>query len=376
MAEMKRPLRILYTIPNFDTAGSGKALLKIARGLDPRRFEPHILCMHDRGAFFETVRRSGIPVHLFQYTTPMTPRLPGLRNVWKIRRFFASLKVDLIHSFHYSDEYSEALAARLAGIRWTFTKKNMSWGGNAWKVRSALAHGIVAQNTDMMRRFFPGWRKVTLIPRGVDVAEFAPDPDRRSQWRREMGVAPGRRVVLTVANLVPVKGVEVLLEAFEQVASDAILWVVGDDAGDYGRMLKERAASGPAADRIRFTGKVMNVRDYLNAADIFVLPTRGTGEGSPVAMLEAMATGKVVLGSAVPGIKDQLERFPEHLFPAGSADALAEKLGRWLSASDAELTAAGEAFRQEAVGRFSLEKEIERHQAFYEEVMARPWRLR
>ena len=57
---MPEPRKILYTIPNFDTAGSGKALINIANRLDRSRFEPHICCSHDRGIFFKEVIASGI----------------------------------------------------------------------------------------------------------------------------------------------------------------------------------------------------------------------------------------------------------------------------------------------------------------------------
>ena len=48
--------KILYTIPNFDTAGSGRALFNIASNLDRDKFEPHICCSHDRGDFFKIIK--------------------------------------------------------------------------------------------------------------------------------------------------------------------------------------------------------------------------------------------------------------------------------------------------------------------------------
>ena len=45
-------LKILYTIPNFDTAGSGIPLLKIASSLDKNYFESNIACLLDRGELF------------------------------------------------------------------------------------------------------------------------------------------------------------------------------------------------------------------------------------------------------------------------------------------------------------------------------------
>ena len=61
-------IKVLFTIPNFDTAGSGKALLNIATRLNSNYFEPHICCFHNKGEFFQTVENSNIPIHIFQFT--------------------------------------------------------------------------------------------------------------------------------------------------------------------------------------------------------------------------------------------------------------------------------------------------------------------
>lgn len=372
---MNSKKKILFTIPNFDTAGSGKALLKIAKRLDKQRFEPMICCMHDRGAFFEVVRQSGIPVHISPYTADMSSRLKGLRQVWRIARFFRKLRPDIIHSFHYAPDYSEALAVKLAGIKWVYTKKNMNWGGaskNGWRLRSWLADGIIAQNTDMMRNFFPGWEKVALIPRGVDVEEFSPGttPD---DIQKRLDLAPGDRLILCVANLVPVKGVEVLLEAFEKITTafpNVKLAIVGDGRSEYGENLKKLAARIIPKDRIKFTGKVLNVADYLNMASIFVLPTlnQGRQEGSPVSLLEAMAKGVPVLASNVAGIRDQLSNFPESLFEPGNADVLSKKLAQLLRKPEKEQTVLGQQLRQEVLSRFTLEREVRDHESFYNKI--------
>ena len=116
---------------------------------------------------FNTVKESGIKVHIYQYTTPMKPYIRGLKEVFKISRFFKSIDPDMIHSFHYAPDYSEPLAARLVGIKWIYTKKNMNWGGNSangWRLRSWLANHILVQNKDMISEFFPKSCKMSSFP--------------------------------------------------------------------------------------------------------------------------------------------------------------------------------------------------------------------
>ena len=365
-------IRILFTIPNFDTAGSGKALLNIAKGLNPDNFEVHILCKHNRGEFFNTVKSSGVPVHVFEYETAMRPILRGLYGCWKISRLIKKIKPDIVHSFHYSADYSEALASRLAGAKWVFTKKNMSWGGpskNAWKVRSFLAKGIAVQNTDMIKQFYPNSNKIELIPRGVNLVQFQ-EKEADLGVKLSLSIPNEARIIICVANMVPVKGVELLIQAFASLESEFLNWyvlLVGDINSNYGESLITLTESYGLTKRIRFTGKQTNVNDYLNLAEIFVLPTKDEGrrEGSPVALLEAMANGKIVIGSAVPGVKDQLQQFPQNQFEPGNWEDLREKLMILMQKSIEENKSQGKKFVKHVFDDYSLNLELKRHSNFY-----------
>ncbi len=366
-----KKIRILFTIPNFDTAGSGKALLKIAQRLDPERFEPHICCFHDRGKFFQTVKASGIPIHLYQYTADMSSRIKGLKTCWNTSRFFKSLDVDIIHSFHYAADYSEAITAKMAGIKWVYTKKNMNWGrgsSNAWKLRTLLADAVLAQNTDMMNEFFPGSTKVSLVPRGVDTDEFKPS-EKAQYLLDEFDLPTSARIVLCVANLVPVKGVEYLIEAFASLppSENDYLFIVGDNQNDYAQRLLDQANSYKMQQRIVFTGKRLDVKAFHSIAHTFVLPTLNEGrqEGSPVSLLEAMAAGTHVLASDVAGIRDQLARCPDQLFIPGDAKEIARKIAESLQ-MDASMYASSIQQQLDIVqSTYTIQKEVLRHEQVY-----------
>lgn len=365
-----RKIKILYTIPNFDTAGSGRALLNLALGLDKDKFEPHILCLHGEGKFFETVKNSGIPIHIFNYLPKARPIIQMLRDCWNVSRKLKAINPDVIHSFHYSSNYTEGLAARMAGIRWTFTKKNMSWGGssaNSWKLRSFLAKKIIIQNTDMQLQFYPNSSKTTLISRGVVLEKFKADLPL-PEIKEKMNTQPEQRVLICVANFVPVKGIEILIDAFAKVQdkhSNWVLWLIGDAQNEYGEMLQKKVSEMNLSHKVKFSGKQLDVKAYLNHAELFVLPTLDKGEGSPVALLEAMANGKVVLGSCVPGIKDQLHDFPNHLFVPKDVEDLASKLTIYMSKDKTDLLQYGLQFYNLVKENYSIVLEIEKHEKFY-----------
>jgi len=371
-------IRILFTIPNFDTAGSGKALMNVASRLDPKYFEVHIACLHNRGVFYKVVEKSGIPIHVFEYTTIMKPYLKAIKTCYEISKKLKTIDPDIIHSFHYAADYSEPLAARMAGIKWVYTKKNMNWGGaskNGWRLRSWLAHSIVVQNTDMKDQFFRNWKNIKLIPRGVDTEMFKPRSKNQvlmDKWQ----LKSEDRILMCVANLVPVKGVEVLLKAFKAFISKGLDWklmIVGDKDNLYGeRMLKLSKDLG-LDDKVLFCGKQNNIHDYLNLAEVFILPTLNEGrrEGSPVALLEAMASGKNVLGYLVPGIKDQLRDYPSHMIPAGDVNAWIMALLGCCSNTREENFDLGQKFRTHVEKNYSIEKEVASCEGLYKKLASK-----
>ena len=209
--------KILFTIPNFDTAGSGRALLNLCSRLDKNFFDVYISCSHSKGFLFKKVISSGIPFYINDNQVEMKPRLVGLFKCYQLSKFFKKLNMDLIHSFHYGPDYSEALAAKIAGIPWVYTKKNMNWGGsskNGWQIRSMLSSHIILQNTDMKKLFFKRYKKISLVPRGVNTDEFIPMRKQMSLVKKH-NILENEIVILSVANLSPVKGIDILIRSFK-----------------------------------------------------------------------------------------------------------------------------------------------------------------
>ena len=330
MEEKSIKVKILYTIPNFDTAGSGKALLNIATRLDKDMYEPHIVCLHNRGNYFDVVKESSIPIHIFNYLSPMIPRIKGLKGCLKTVQNFKEISPHIIHSFNYSADYSEPLSAKIARIPWIYTKKNMNWGGsstNAWKTRTFLADHVIAQNTDMIKIFFPNKNNTTLVPRGVSLEEFSKNGNTQN-IRNEFDISIKEKLIITVANLAPVKGIEVLLQSFKKIIKtyhNARLIIIGSKDNSYGEQMIDLSNTLGLNGKVFFAGKRRDVNNFLHNADLFILPTLKKGEGSPVALLEAMATGLLVLASNVSGTKDILEDFKQCLFYPENPDDLANK---------------------------------------------------
>ena len=200
------------------------------------------------------------------------------------------------------------------------------------------ADGLIAEcpqdRTDLEQLYHADPERVSVVPCGVDTAEFA--PMNRAEARAALGLDPHEFIVLQLGRLVPRKGIDNVIRALGRLPGGvpARLIVVGGDSAvpDEDRTPEIARLRGVAqecgvAHRVVFTGhrKRSELRRYYAAADVFV--TTPWYEPFGITPLEAMACGTPVIGSAVGGIKytvtDGVTGF--HV-PPHDPDALAAKL--------------------------------------------------
>jgi glycosyltransferase involved in cell wall biosynthesis len=176
-----------------------------------------------------------------------------------------------------------------------------------------------------------------VIPYGVDVDLFSPDPGRRSIWRRKLALPADAVVGLGVGRMVTKKGFHVLLpllgELFEQFPDFHLVLAGGGD-----RLQEFRQSTGEWSSRVHFPDVVLRdtLPDLYRAADFFVLPAvhdrKGNVDGLPNVILEGMASGLPILASAVSGIPLAVSHGEQGLLveeqsPEQLADALKRLLG-------------------------------------------------
>ena len=303
---MKKRLKILYTIPNFDTAGSGKVVYDLAKNLDASIFEVHIACSHNKGFFFEHVKQLGFPIHIIETTCTLRPYYSLFTRIKPYKNFVKTHNFDVVHSWHWSSDWTEVLAVKKGGAKFVYTKKAMSWGNVHWKIRSYLSDFIITIN-DEMQAYFPNKKNQKLIPLGIDVNFYKP---QNKKLRTEES---NKFRIITVANLVPVKGIEVLINAIKILENkDVTLSVLGDDNTEYAKELKHKVKSLNIEGQINFSGKQLDIRTYLSSSDLYVIPSYN--EGMPMALVEAMSIGIPVIGSGVSGINFVLNGFKRIAF--------------------------------------------------------------
>ncbi|WP_452231440.1 glycosyltransferase [Lacinutrix sp. MEBiC02595] len=353
---MPKRLHILYTIPNFDTAGSGKVVYDLASQLDPERFKVSIVCNHDRGPFFKEVAALGLPIHIMPFTTALRPYHTLIQRVQPFKNFLKTQEVDLVHSWHYSSDWTEVLACKLAGIPFIYTKKAMTWGNKHWKIRSYFSTFIITVNTQM-QAFFPKKKRQALIPFGLDTVYYHTEglgiPKKNTNFK-----------IITVANLVAVKNIEFLLHAMHSIKHLPIhLDIVGDMRNDYVKKLQVLVKDLALEKQVSFLGKHLDVRPLFAQADVYVIPSKK--EGMPMALVEAMAMQVPVLGSNIPGIAYVLSDFPDLLFPLSDVKTLASKIETIYNLPETERQKLGVNLRSYCIKHFSIATFIKRHEDLY-----------
>lgn len=216
--------------------------------------------------------------------------------------------------------------------------------------------------------------KLHVIRSGVDTVRFAPSD--RSAARQALGLPASGGLVLFVGNLEPRKAVPRLVQAFASARAahpDARLAVVGsgESAGAENQEphVRELVRTTGLQDAVRLVGRVSDAAlpRWYAAADVFALPS--TSEAQGLSALEAMASGRPVVASAVGGLLDTIEDGRTgYLVPPGDVEGLASRLSRLLS-DPALRDEMGAAAREVALRDFSWQAAVARTIEVYRQVV-------
>lgn len=201
---------------------------------------------------------------------------------------------------------------------------------------------------------------------GVNTRRFCPSVAARQDLRAELGTAENALVCLYLGRLNQDKGVLDLARAFAQVAStnpNAELWVVGPDEANYFEQMQ--ALLGVAMRQVRRVGFTSEPERFMQAADLFCLPSYREGFGSSV--IEAAACGVPALTSRIYGLTDAVsEGKTGWMHEAGNVQDLAQQLDVLL-ANTTDLAVKGKAAHQYAKTVFDEEAITGAMVQFYKE---------
>lgn len=358
----------------LDAGGSERQLTEIAKALDRSRFQPHVGCFRrSNGMRASELEAAGIPIlHIPIYSFKSWDAVSG---AIQLARYVRRNNIRLIQTFDYPMTVFAIPVCRFftpaAAVSSQRSHRELIPPGYRRLVRMTdhIAHAVVV-NCDFLRRHLEQDEgvppaRIQLCYNGIDLDVFG-----RRDLPRPPALPADAFVIGVVAGLRAEKDLSTLVQAFALVRHlkrEMKLVMVG--SGPMLESLEAEARSlGIAADCV-FAPATSQVTEWLNAIDIFVLPSKS--EALSNALMEAMACGCAVVASNVGG-NPELVRDGENglLFESDDAAGLSAALKKLIEEEPlrARVAAAGTKLIHK---RFSIRESAQRMGEIYTKLIER-----
>jgi glycosyltransferase involved in cell wall biosynthesis len=300
-----RPIPISFVITDLDVGGAERALTMLVTRLDLRRWQPSVFCLAEPGALVQEITAAGIPCECLA----VSRRRPG-QAVARLTHYLRDVRPQLIQSFLFHANIAARLAAIFAGRPYVFAGIRVAERQKHWHLyldrmtSSLVTHSVcVSQGVMRFSRDFGHLdpQKLSVIPNGIDLGPFdAAQPVPRTDF----SVPHDAHLALFVGRLDRQKGLPDLLAAANIAIAAHSGWHLGiiGDGPERDWLTQQLATSSSLRSHVHWLGRRGDIPSLLKTANVLVLPS--LWEGMPNVVLEAMAAGLPVVGTAVEGTED------------------------------------------------------------------------
>lgn len=356
---MTAPLpRLVLLIRDLGFGGAQRQLVTLAKGLHRREFAITVVSFYG-GPLAADLEAAGVPHH----TVGKRHRWDLAGFTWRLARTLRALRPDVIHSYLAESNLMALLMKPLSGwprVVWGVRDSESDahqWGilGRAsFKLNCLLSRCAdrVIANSEAGRRWyrdrgFPGDDRFKVVPNGIDIERFRPQP----------GQGPSTPVFGIVGRLNPMKDHATFLRAAALVAQahpEARFEIIGDGPPSFLAELQIRAQHLPVTFH-RARSDLEKVYPRLSA----LVSSSAYGEGFSNVLGEAMACGVPCIATDVGDAANALGA-TGFLCPPRDAAALAEAMKRFLALTEDERASLGRQARQRIEERFSIPQMIAR----------------
>lgn len=368
-----RPLAVAHVTLSFERGGRRDAIVTLARELAPLGVTSHLVTLRgDPAEATPFLDAFGSHLHLESHG------LPSPRTVLTLRRWCRERGVEVVHTH---DASSQFVASALHTVAWNLHPLmtfHRSLGFESARRRDRLRNAaslllvdrVLTASEERRRHFLAenmiSPRKVTVIPLGIDLERFRPDPADRAAIRAELGLPPDRHLAVTVGHFGEEKGVDLAVRAAAAArAAGASFHLVhlGTGAPDRVAALHALGAKLLGGD-VTFLGQRSDPERWFRAADLLLHAPRVEAFG--LVLVQAMASGTPVVASAVGGIPEVVTDGVTGLLAPPEDPATMGGYVAGLLADPARRAAMGVAARADAEARFAAARFAADHRTLYE----------
>ena len=373
------PINISFVIDSIQipTAGTEKQLLLLLKSLDRSKYNSSLVCLFQS----EWMREHFdiCPVHEIGTKSPLSPC--SWPKVFKLARHFTLNGIQIVHTFFRDASIAGIIAARIAHVPIVVSsRRNRGYWLNRFEIAvlrclNRRVSAVIANSVDIKEftHRVEGYplEKINVIYNGIDTEFFkAASPESSRAAAERLGIPSGAPVAASIANLRPIKGIDVLIRALPTVTRihpefTLLIGGEGSEAGKLQNLVKELNL----ARNVRFLGSVKDVRSVLQLCDLGILSSHS--ESLSNSIVEYMAMGLPVVATDVGGTREMIKHGENgFLVPAGDSEALAQATLRVLR--DRELMAkVGAENRKKAERMFGKERCIREHEELYVHLLHR-----
>jgi glycosyltransferase involved in cell wall biosynthesis len=311
-----KPIRLLAILEATTITGPGKNLLQFARIARAGRFDPPVEVSvatfwreGDSDLFLNTAKQAGIA------TFPIAERGRFDRSVLqKLAALSGELAPDIIQTHAVKSHFLLRRAGLDRLYPWVAFHHGYTWPNlqaraynqlDRWSLRAARRVVTVSRPfQDELMLNGVARERITVVHNAIDPEWGASSRTAAASLRSKLAIPPGRKVILIVGRLSREKDHWTLLHVIDRIRKHGIvaphLVIVGE--GPERKRIEDRIRALDLASYVTLTGHVPSAEPYYGIADAAVLSSRS--EGSPNALLEAMAARVPVVATAVGGIPE------------------------------------------------------------------------
>ena len=352
---MQKKIKIVRIITRLNIGGPAIHTILLTSKIDNTKFQSYLLTGEvektESDMMYLADKYNVKPTVFPEISREIRP-LRDIRAFFKIYKVLRIVKPDIVHTHTAKAGTIGRLAAFFAGVPITihtfhgnifkgyFSKRKTKILLLIERILAKVTTIIIAisnqQKKELIDLKITDCEKIKVIHLGFDFNNVLPKPYHKNKFKEKYNLPINSKLIGIIGRLVPIKNHKLFIDIAEQIISkyhNIYFPIIGD--GELRNSLEQKVKERNLQNRIAFTGFIRDLKPVYADLDIVLLTS--INEGTPVALIEAMACGKIVMSTKVGGIEDFVINGENgFVFDIMSPESFVEKITDWIQYSTSE----------------------------------------